>query len=183
MAFHWPQRDDITIHGIGSDGGFGLRWHRLLFPMVGMPTVHFGPIAFGTPAQAVQGHAEPTMPTPIDESTPPPPGQDLSVLGATPNATDGAPTPAPQGAEATSPAEQPGAFWHPPYFLDAPLVESPAAPGDSTGDHGASAAPGDGDLSAAFLPADSGHIADLPHGLDLGFLFTPPPLPPPPDGI
>jgi hypothetical protein len=38
---------------------------------------------------------------------------------------------------------------------------------------------GDGDLGAAFLPPESSDLADLPLGLDVGGLFTPPPLPPP----
>ena len=53
----------------------------------------------------------------------------------------------------------------------------------SGADHPASSDAGAGDLSAAFLPPGSDDLADLPHGLDLGFAFTPPPLPPPPDMI
>jgi hypothetical protein len=188
MAFHRPQRDDITIHGIGGDGDFGLRWHRLLLPMVGMPSVHLGPIAFGTPALAMTGHTEPTAPAPIDESSPLPPEQELGSLVPAPHAADGAPTPAPQGADAAGATGLSGFFWHPPYFADSPLTdESASAPGDSgssdpAGDHGPAADAGGGNLVAAFLPADATDT-DLPHGLELGFLFTPPPLVPPPDGI
>ena len=161
---------DITFHGIGNEDDFGLRWHRLLFPVVGMPSVHLGPITFGNPAPTAEGHTEPTAPAPIDDSSLLPPDQDSSGLGAAPIPTDGAP--APQVADAADPADGPGLFWHPPYFAAAPLTESPAAP-----------APDDaaGGLGAAFLPPDSGDLADLQHGFDLGFMFTPPPLAPPPE--
>jgi hypothetical protein len=210
MAFTRLPRD-INFHGFGSEDGFGLRWHRLLFPIVGMPAVHLGPIVFGNPAPTVEGHTEPTAPVPIDESTLLPPDHDSSGLGATLIPTDGAP--APLGADAAGPADGPALFWHPPYFAVAPLVESPAAPApapddtappagfipksdaliwsgpavmafppdaqDTSGGAAATYHGATGDLGAAFLPPDSGDIADLQHGLDLSFMFTPPPLPPP----
>lgn len=171
---------DINFHGLGSEDGFGLRWHRLLFPIVGMPAVHLGPITFGTPAPTVEGHTEPTAPVPIDDSSPVTLDQDSSGLGATLFPTDGAP--APLGVDAAGPGDGLGLFWHPPYFASAPLTESSAAPAqgpdDAAIDHGAAGA-----LAAAFLPPDSGDLADLQHGLDLDFMFTPPLPPPPPDVI
>lgn len=52
----------------------------------------------------------------------------------------------------------------------------------SSADHAAPAGPGGADLSNAFLPPD-GDLAHQAHGLDPGFAFTPPPMPPPPDII
>lgn len=204
MAFVLPQRTDIRIQWVAEENGFGLRWHRLLFPMVGMPSVHLGPIIFGNPQQLAPGHAETTGPARIDGPSQLPPGQDLGGLGAVLHAPDGAPAPSALGMDAAGQADNSGAFGHPPYFAGSPLGASPvSAPGDSAapgavtpgdldplvtatgsaGDHGAAADPGGGDLGAAFLPPAAGDIADLPHGLDLGSLFTPPPMPPPLDMI
>jgi hypothetical protein len=71
------------------------------------------------------------------------------------------------------------------------IMAFPADPHETSGDGAASDGDGDtassdagaGNLSTAFLPPGTDELADLPHGLDLGFAFTPPPLPPPPDMI
>lgn len=277
MAFIGLRRGDITIHGINEDQ-FGLRWHRLLFPLHDMPAVHIGPLTTNVGTPAADGHVEQTLPAPIDETSSA--MADSAGPGLAQGSTDDTTVPAPEAD-----AEGTGGLllvhdnvWHPPYLAPEPLVDgtgNPSIPSDSappggfipksealvwsgpalvpvsdlahetgggdgapqsTADSGGAsdtagtpdtgAAPdtvgtpdtagapdtadapdavtrgdldpilesmdgghailfdtGGGDLGAAFLPPDSDDPGDLGHGLDLGFSFTPPPLPPPPDVI
>jgi hypothetical protein len=260
MAFPSLRRGDLTIKGISSEEYNGLRWHRLLFPAVGMPAVHYGielgtfaavhlqPATVSGVAQAPLNHSEPMLDAPLDSESPLPAGLDLGELGAAPNSTQDAP--APQIENGASTIDEVNPFWHPPYFMPGPQTDAPitpatldpaapaghipkadaiiwsgpaimafppaaeetsgdAAPPDvaaapdaggtddaisrddldpllaamgSGADHGAPPESG-GDLGAAFLPPDSDAIAGVPHGLDPGFSFTVPPMPPPPDII
>jgi hypothetical protein len=228
MAFLGQRRGDITIHGINEGEQFGLRWHRLLFPLEGMPAVHVGPPAAaqlgpatgGNPTTAPDGHSVHTLTMPVDADAPG--DQDSGGLGPAADPADG--TPGPQSEDAGSLLGDQDSFWHPPYLAPMPLGDAPADPepvlGESdssaghlpksdaiiwsgpamafpadphetSGDGAASGGGGDtassdagaGNLSTAFLPPGSDELADLPHGLDLGFAFTPLPLPPPPDMI
>lgn len=79
------------------------------------------------------------------------------------------------GAPDTATTDLPGAISR--ADLDPILTAMGSGP-----DHGAPSGTGGADLGTAFLPPGSGD-SDLAHGLDSGFGFTPPPLPPPPDII
>lgn len=135
----------------------------------------------------------PTDPVPAPDSAPPAghipkadaviwSGPAIMAFPADPHETSGDAA-APGGAGDTADvADTPDVADAPDALTRADLDPVLTAMG-SGADHAATSDTSGGDLSAAFLPPDSGDLADLPHGLDLGFSFTPPPLPPPPDMI
>jgi hypothetical protein len=212
MTFLGLRRGDLMIHGINGGDEFGLRWHRLLFPVEGMPVVHLGPLSpahIGPTAEAndpnagppVYGHAEPTLSIPIDANSV---DSGDPASGGTGASTDG--VPATLADDETGQTGDLTPVWHAPYFSN-PLSELHLVPPPPAGD----AAPPAGfipkpdaitwsgpaimafppdahdtggvDLGAAFLPPGSDDLAALGHGLDPVFAFAPPPLPPPPDII
>ena len=266
MALLGLRRGDFTVHGIGNEEGFAVRWHRLLLALENMPGIHLSPAASDHVPAAPEGHFEPMLPAPLDAETALPGSDDLAGAAAPQVAADG------PAADLIGLLGDAGFdnVWHPPYFLSFPLDPGPAGatavpdhppaeallpktevvmwsgpalmifPGEphETSENGAApdsgasstasapasdvagsppetaaapdapdtagmpdavtrddldpvlAAMGSGhDLlgggegapgGAAFLPPDAD---DLSHGLVSGMVFTPPPIPPPPDGI
>jgi len=118
MASFSLRRGDLNVHDVNEDQ-FGLRWHRLLFPVSGAAPLHLGVVDDPAAAPAPQNHSEPTLTAPLDaESTqaPTPNGDAAAGAGA---ADDTAAAPIPDEANPFV------GLWHPPFLLETPLVDSP----------------------------------------------------------
>ena len=131
MAFPGLRRGDITIHGIGSEEGFAVRWHRLLFPTANMFGFHDGVLTLAPVTVAPDGHAEPQLLGALDETT--------SIPDEAAGAQDPVlVSPAPTSDFADAPYlildAGPDPVWHPPYSLSVPISEESVLP-TATPDH------------------------------------------------
>jgi hypothetical protein len=203
-----PIDSDSRVPGDQDPGGLG----AAPISTGGAPVPHDGEAASLPADLATPAPPPPVVPAPLTESSSPPAsvpddaappaghlpkseaiiwsGPAIMAFPGEPHETGGGAA-APDNNGDTASADMAGT----PDVRDAPdLADIPdvltradldpvlAAMG-SGADH-AAASDGGGDLSAAFLPPDSGDLALPGHGLDPGFAFTPqPPLPPPPDFI
>ena len=138
MAVSGLRRGDISIHGIGSEEGFAVRWHRLLFQAASMPGFHLGPLTLAPLNAAPDGHSEPQLPGVLNETTTIP-ADDPAGAVQEPRLGAPAPDPAPQLADLVGLLGdgQPDPLWHPPYVLSGPLDQEPdptATPADDPSD-------------------------------------------------
>jgi len=177
MKFVGPRYGHVLINGVNYAyvENLGFRWQHLLFPGVGTPAVHFQPAFTGYESSAPSGHLHLMVAMPLgpDDITPSDGG---SIESNAPQDSVGGIAQVESAAGLV--AERGSEIWHSLSRDDLdPILTAFGSGQDGQSETGA------GDPSAAFLPPHAGDVAELGHGLDLGFALTPAPLAPPVDMI
>jgi len=177
MKFVGPRYGHVLINGVNYAyvENLGFRWQHLLFPGVGTPAVHFQPAFTGYESSAPSGHLHLMVAMPLgpDDITPSDGG---SIESNAPQDSVGGIAQVESAAGLV--AERGSEIWHSLSRDDLdPILTALGAAHDGQSDTGAR------DLSSAFLPQHGDDLPGLGHGLDIGFAFTAPPLPPPVDVI